>query len=155
MRCREGDAAARLGDAAGETETGDVGCFAVFFARDDGDLFSPAKASRASRKSRFGFRAGSAGFAFASAAPYTFPWRELATSGAAEVLLSTHMDTVPPHLPHREDDAAFWGRGACDAKGCAASMIAAGDRLRADGREGGGARWARPFNRDDVNSSVP
>jgi acetylornithine deacetylase len=59
-------------------------------------------------------------------------WNVLATTEAAQVLLSTHMDTVPPHLPHREDDEAFWGRGACDAKGCAASMIAAADRLRAD-----------------------
>ncbi len=33
------------------------------------------------------------------------------------VTLSTHMDTVPPFFPSREDQEFIWGRGACDAKG--------------------------------------
>ncbi len=49
------------------------------------------------------------------------------------VTLSTHMDTVPPFIPSREDDDAIWGRGACDVKGIIASMIAALERLLAEG----------------------
>ena len=39
------------------------------------------------------------------------------------VTLSTHIDTVPPFVPSREDDEFIWGRGACDTKGIIASMI--------------------------------
>lgn len=49
------------------------------------------------------------------------------------VVLSTHLDTVPPYLPLREDDEWLYGRGACDAKGIAAAMIAAAERLAARG----------------------
>ena len=49
------------------------------------------------------------------------------------VVLSTHMDTVPPSLPVREDDAYLYGRGSCDAKGIAAAQIAAAERLAARG----------------------
>jgi acetylornithine deacetylase len=49
--------------------------------------------------------------------------------GEPIVTLSTHMDTVPPFIPSREDDEFIWGRGACDAKGIIASMIAASERL--------------------------
>jgi acetylornithine deacetylase len=45
------------------------------------------------------------------------------------VTLSTHMDTVPPFVSSREDDEYIWGRGACDAKGIVAAMIAAAMRL--------------------------
>src|SRR5947208_425574 len=38
------------------------------------------------------------------------------------VTLSTHMDTVPPFFPSREDEQHIWGRGACDTKGIIASM---------------------------------
>jgi acetylornithine deacetylase len=47
------------------------------------------------------------------------------------VTLSTHLDTVPPFIPPRLDGDRLWGRGACDAKGIAASMILAADALRA------------------------
>jgi len=43
------------------------------------------------------------------------------------VTLSSHMDTVPPFIPFREDAEYIWGRGACDAKGIIGSMIAAAD----------------------------
>jgi acetylornithine deacetylase len=46
------------------------------------------------------------------------------------VTLSTHLDTVPPFIPPRRDDRRIYGRGACDAKGIAAAMIAAAERLR-------------------------
>ena len=46
------------------------------------------------------------------------------------VTLSTHVDTVPPFIPPRLDGTRLWGRGACDAKGIAASMILAAEQLR-------------------------
>ena len=49
------------------------------------------------------------------------------------VVLSTHMDTVPPFIPSSEDAEKVYGRGSCDAKGIIASQIAASERLRADG----------------------
>ncbi len=49
------------------------------------------------------------------------------------VTLSTHMDTVPPFFPSREDDEHIWGRGACDTKGLMAAMILAVESLLAEG----------------------
>ena len=49
------------------------------------------------------------------------------------VTLSTHIDTVPPFFPSREDDDQIWGRGACDTKGIIASMIGAVESLLAEG----------------------
>src|SRR6266404_1836315 len=58
----------------------------------------------------------------------------LATTGAApRVVLSTHLDTVPPHIASSENDEWIFGRGACDAKGIIAAQIAAAERLRAQG----------------------
>jgi len=45
------------------------------------------------------------------------------------ITLSTHMDTVPPFYPSREDDEHIWGRAACDTKGIIASMIKAAEAL--------------------------
>ena len=57
-----------------------------------------------------------------------------ATSGdRCEVTLSTHIDTVPPFMPPRRHERRLYGRGACDAKGIAASMIVAAERLRQQG----------------------
>src|ERR1700754_345654 len=50
-----------------------------------------------------------------------------------DVVLSTHMDTVPPYFGCTEDDEYLYGRGACDAKGILAAQIAAADRLREGG----------------------
>jgi acetylornithine deacetylase len=47
-----------------------------------------------------------------------------------DVVLSTHMDTVPPFFGCTEDDEFLYGRGTCDAKGILAAQIAAADRLR-------------------------
>ncbi len=49
------------------------------------------------------------------------------------VVLSTHMDTVPPFIPSSEDEQRIYGRGSCDAKGIIAAQIAAAERLRQDG----------------------
>lgn len=57
-----------------------------------------------------------------------------ATTGAApRVVLSTHMDTVPPHITAGENDELIYGRGACDAKGIIAAQITAAEILRAEG----------------------
>ena len=59
----------------------------------------------------------------------------LATAGTAPfVTLSTHLDTVPPYIPPRRDEGTLFGRGSCDAKGIAAAMLVAAERLRARGR---------------------
>lgn len=57
----------------------------------------------------------------------------LAWWGEPRVTLSTHMDTVPPFFPSREDGESIWGRGACDAKGIIAAMVAAAERLLSEG----------------------
>lgn len=59
----------------------------------------------------------------------------LATSPgtAPEVLLTTHLDTVPPFLPPKREGDAITGRGTCDAKGIAAAMTCAVERLLAEG----------------------
>lgn len=57
----------------------------------------------------------------------------LATWGEPRVTLSTHLDTVPPFIPSREDSEFIWGRGACDVKGIIASMIFAVRQLLHDG----------------------
>jgi len=58
----------------------------------------------------------------------------IATTGARpRVVLSTHMDTVPPFIASSEDDDFIYGRGSCDAKGIIAAQIAAAEQLRAEG----------------------
>ncbi|WKW12393.1 M20/M25/M40 family metallo-hydrolase [Pseudogemmatithrix spongiicola] len=51
------------------------------------------------------------------------------------VTLSTHLDTVPPYVPPRRAEGRLYGRGACDAKGIAAAMMVAADRLVHAGEE--------------------
>jgi acetylornithine deacetylase len=55
------------------------------------------------------------------------------THAPPRVVLSTHMDTVPPHIPSSEDEQKIFGRGACDAKGIIAAQIFAAERLRDEG----------------------
>ena len=50
-----------------------------------------------------------------------------------ELVFTTHLDTVPPYLPLTEDDQTIRGRGSCDAKGIAAAMVAAAERLAGGG----------------------
>ena len=53
--------------------------------------------------------------------------------GKPDVVLSTHLDTVPPFFPSREDGEFIYGRGACDTKGIIAAQLEAASRLRAEG----------------------
>jgi len=55
----------------------------------------------------------------------------VAAWGTPEVVLSTHLDTVPPFFASREDDDAIYGRGSCDAKGILAAQIGAALKLKA------------------------
>ncbi len=73
-----------------------------------------------------------------------------------DVVLSTHMDTVPPFIPSSEDEEFIHGRGSCDAKGIIAAQITAAERLREEGwragllfvvgeeRDSAGAKAANP-----------
>jgi acetylornithine deacetylase len=54
--------------------------------------------------------------------------------GDPVVVLSTHMDTVPPFIASRDDGREIWGRGACDTKGIIASMLTAAGRLLSEGK---------------------
>jgi acetylornithine deacetylase len=56
--------------------------------------------------------------------------------GEPEIVFSTHMDTVPPFIPSKEDDEHIWGRGACDTHGIAAAMIKALEGLLSEGVRG-------------------
>ena len=51
------------------------------------------------------------------------------------VVLSTHIDCVPPFFPSRVADGILHGRGACDAKGALAAQVIAAERLREAGEE--------------------
>src|SRR5882672_11371691 len=51
------------------------------------------------------------------------------------VTLSTHLDTVPPYIAPRLVKDKLYGRGACDAKGIAAAMLVAADKLAKSGEQ--------------------
>lgn len=51
------------------------------------------------------------------------------------VVLSTHIDCVPPFFPSRVSNGRLYGRGACDAKGTIAAQVTAAERLRDEGEE--------------------
>lgn len=51
----------------------------------------------------------------------------------ARTLLTSHMDTVPPHIPLSVKGDIIYGRGACDDKGPLAAQIVALEELRAEG----------------------
>lgn len=53
---------------------------------------------------------------------------------APEVLLCTHLDTVPPHFGARRDELYVHGRGSADAKGIAVAMLHALAALRSAGK---------------------
>ena len=62
------------------------------------------------------------------------PRRNLyAAFGKTDVVFSTHLDCVPPFFPSKLVGDTLYGRGSCDAKGAAASQIAALETLRREG----------------------
>ncbi len=63
------------------------------------------------------------------------PSSDVDAAASPLVILSTHIDCVPPFFPSRLDGDRLYGRGACDAKGIAAAMVAAVDRLWREGEE--------------------
>ncbi len=58
----------------------------------------------------------------------------IARIGEPTVVLSTHVDCVPPFFPSRVEQGRLYGRGACDAKGIVAAQVAAAERGRLSGR---------------------
>ena len=78
----------------------------------------------------------------------------LAFWGNPVVTLSTHMDTVPPFFPSREDSEYIGGRGSCDAKGIIASMIVAAEKLRVDGVENFGLLFVVGEERNSAGAAV-
>ena len=56
-----------------------------------------------------------------------------AALGKADVVMSTHLDCVPPFFPSRLEGDTLYGRGSCDAKGAVASQVAAAEKLRREG----------------------
>jgi acetylornithine deacetylase len=74
----------------------------------------------------------------------------LVTFGEPVVTLSTHMDTVPPFFPSREDATHIHGRGSCDAKGIIAAMIGAAELLLS----GGARNFALLFVVGEERSSI-
>ncbi|MFL5467533.1 MAG: M20/M25/M40 family metallo-hydrolase [Gemmatimonadaceae bacterium] len=57
------------------------------------------------------------------------------SGGDGGATFSTHLDTVPPFVPPRLEGTRLFGRGAADAKGIAAAMLVAADRLVSDGEK--------------------
>jgi acetylornithine deacetylase len=70
------------------------------------------------------------------------------------VVLSTHMDTVPPFIPSREDGDHIWGRGACDTKGIIAAMITAAEQLLSAGRRNFGLLFVVGEERNSAGAHV-
>src|SRR5882762_7300079 len=57
------------------------------------------------------------------------------SGGDGGVTFSTHLDTVPPFVPPRLEGTKLFGRGSSDAKGIAAAMLVAADRLVVGGEK--------------------
>lgn len=70
-----------------------------------------------------------------------------------DLVFSTHMDTVPPYIPFREDGDFIYGRGVCDAKGIIAAQTAAAEALRGDGF-GVGLLFVSGEERDSAGAKV-
>jgi acetylornithine deacetylase len=81
-------------------------------------------------------------------------WNAFAAWGQPIVTLSTHMDTVPPFFPSREDDEFIWGRGACDAKGIIAAMVAAAEKLLSEGTRNFGLLFVVGEERNSAGAAV-
>jgi acetylornithine deacetylase len=56
-----------------------------------------------------------------------------ARMGEPVLVFTSHLDTVPGEIPFSEDSRYIYGRGACDAKGCVAAQVKAGEGLVSEG----------------------
>jgi acetylornithine deacetylase len=70
------------------------------------------------------------------------------------VVMSTHMDTVPPFFPSNEDDQYIHGRGSCDAKGIIAAMVAAAEKLLESGTRNFGLLFVVGEERNSAGAEV-
>lgn len=52
-----------------------------------------------------------------------------------KVLLTSHLDTVPPYFPYRIEDDKIYGRGSVDDKNCVAAMVEAVEELEKEEQE--------------------
>ena len=66
----------------------------------------------------------------ASGSPRHNVYAYLGSSRKTRVLLTAHMDTVPPHIPQRIDGDIIRGRGSSDDLGPLAAQIIAAEELR-------------------------
>jgi acetylornithine deacetylase len=74
--------------------------------------------------------------------------------GTPTVVLSTHMDTVPPFFASSEDADHIYGRGACDAKGIIAAMVAAAEKLIESGTRNFGLLFVVGEERNSAGAEV-
>ena len=74
--------------------------------------------------------------------------------GEPVVVLSTHMDTVPPFIASREDDRFIWGRGACDTKGIIAAMMTASEQLLGAGKRNFGMLFVVGEERNSAGAQM-
>ncbi|MFL6235759.1 MAG: M20/M25/M40 family metallo-hydrolase [Thermoanaerobaculia bacterium] len=74
--------------------------------------------------------------------------------GEPVVVLSTHMDTVPPFFPSSEDGEFIHGRGACDTKGGIAAMLQAARELLEEGVRGFGLLFVVGEETDSIGAQV-
>lgn len=76
----------------------------------------------------------------------------LATLDSPRVLLCSHLDTVPPYFPARDEGEYIYGRGACDTKGILAAMAAAAERLVRSGVRDLGLLWVVGEETDSIGA---
>lgn len=76
----------------------------------------------------------------------------LATLDAPRVILCSHIDTVPPFFPARDEGEYIYGRGACDTKGILAAMAAAAERLVRAGVRDVGLLWVVGEETDSIGA---
>ncbi|KAH8897991.1 Zn-dependent exopeptidase [Thozetella sp. PMI_491] len=62
----------------------------------------------------------------------------LGSTRETRILVTSHIDTVPPFLPYERRGDELWGRGSVDAKGSVAAQIIAVEELIAAGSIGEG-----------------
>jgi len=70
------------------------------------------------------------------------------------VVFSTHMDTVPPHIPSWEDDRRVYGRGSCDAKGIIAAQTTAAQRLLHEHKVASGLLFVVGEEKDSLGAKI-